>query len=111
MAQQSKIKENCFTGPLLSDQNMVESITTILRENLDHKQIIFCKLKNINTEELTKELSLNENISDVLNTLIQEFDNKSKVALDRVAPLKTKSISTRHTNPWFDDKLHKQKSS
>ena len=39
--------ENCFTGPLLSEHNMVECITTIPRENIHCKQINFCKLKNI----------------------------------------------------------------
>ena len=88
---------------------MVECITTIPRENIHCTQISFHKLKNINIEELAKELSLNENISDDLDTLMQEFDKKSKVALDKAAPLKTKSISTRHTNPWFDDQLRQQK--
>ena len=94
MEQGSKLQvENCFTGPLLSDHNMVECITTMPRGSIHHKQISFHKLKNINIEELAKELSLDENISDDLNTLIQELDNKSKVALYKVAPLKTKSIS------------------
>ena len=84
---------NCFTGLLGSDQNMVECITTIPRENINHKQISFHKLKNINIEELAKELSLDENTSDDLDTLIQELNNKSKVALDKVAPLKIKCIS------------------
>ena len=88
---------------------MVEYITTIPRENIHCKQIRFCKLKNINIEKLAKELSLDENISDDLDTLKQEFKNKSKVALDKLVPLKTKFISSRHTNPWFDDKLCKQK--
>ena len=63
--------ENCFTGPLLSDHNMVECITKRPRENIHYKKISFHKLKNINIEELAKELSLYENISDDLDTLIQ----------------------------------------
>ena len=60
-------------------------------------------------EDLAKELSLGEDISDDLDTLMQELENTSKAALDKVAPLKTKSISTRHTIPWFDDKLFEKK--
>ena len=62
--------EDCFTGPLLSDHNMVDCIMTIPRENIHHKQISFHKLKNINIEELAKEPSLDENISDDLDTLM-----------------------------------------
>ena len=96
MEQGSNLQvENCFTGPLLSDHNMVKCIMRIPRENIHCKQISFHKLKTINIGELAKELSLDENISDDLDTLIQELKNKSKVALDKVAPFKTKSISTK----------------
>ena len=41
--------------------------------------------------------------------MVEVLDNNLRRAIDNLAPLKTRNIMVRPTNPWFDNEIREQK--
>ena len=44
-----------------------------------------------------------------LDGMVEVLDNNLRSAIDKLAPLKTRNIVVRPTNPWFDNEIRDQK--
>ena len=91
---------------------MVESFLSIQSEDMVQQTITFRTLKGLDTEQLANLMNL-QDLDEItnLNDLVSSFNSRSRTALDQMAPIMTKTITIRHKNPWFNDHIHKAKSS
>ena len=98
-------------GSFLSDHCTVDFITTIPRDGPKTNTIPYRKLKNINPEDMLKDIEAmqdmiqDEDLTDIINSL----ESGLKDALDKHAPAITKILTTRKSNPWFTEEVRSQK--
>ncbi|CAJ1069708.1 LOW QUALITY PROTEIN: uncharacterized protein LOC115374818 [Xyrichtys novacula] len=81
----------------------------------EKRQITFRNLKSISPQDLSASLSTTLTASPPspsakLPDLINYYNNTLSSCLDQLAPLKTKTVSFRHSAPWYTSELHKMKS-
>ena len=95
----------------LSDHCMVDFITTIPQDKPKTKTITYRKLKNINPEDMMKDIdAMQDMIQDGdLSDIINSLTSVPKDALDKHAPAITKTLTTRKSNPWFTEEVRTQK--
>ena len=98
-------------GTFLSDHCTVEFITTIPRDEPKTKTIRYRKLRNINPEDMMKDIDAMQDRIQVedLTDIINSFESVLKDALDKHVPAITKTLMTRKSNPWFTDEIRSQK--
>ena len=98
-------------GSFMSDHCMVDFITTIPRDKPKTKTITYRKLKDINPEDMMKDVDAiqdmiqDEDLTDIINSL----ESILKDALDKHAPAITKTLTTRKINHWFTADVRSQK--
>ncbi|CAJ1050795.1 hypothetical protein D5F01_LYC22364 [Xyrichtys novacula] len=81
----------------------------------EKRQITFRNLKSISPQDLSASLSATLTASPPtpsakLPDLLNYYNNTLSSCLDQLAPLKTKTVSFRHSAPWYTSELHKMKS-
>ena len=99
--------------PPVSDYRISDHWSVTCRLNLDKPIIIrktktFRKIKNIDTAALSNELAasdLRSNTPDDLNDLVHCFNTTLVSALDRHAPLVTRSIPVLPLISWFNNDI------
>ena len=69
------------------------------------KEVIYCKLKKIDTDMFTSDLADIDLKGDDLDGIISKFETKLKQTLDKHVPDVTKKITERKRQPWFDDSI------
>ena len=92
----------CQTGNFISDHCIVQCWVSITRNVIQCKEVTYRKLDDINIECLVDDMKL-EDLADIddVNVLTELCDKWMKKSLEIHAPLQTKIITIRHTNPWF----------
>ena len=90
----------------------MDFITTIPQDKPKTKSITYRKLKNINPEDMMKDIdAMQDRIRDGdLSDIINSLNSVLKDALDKHAPVITKTLTTRKSNPWFTEEVRTQKS-
>jgi hypothetical protein len=74
--------------------------------------VTYRKWKSVNIENLNRELKESELCKippEDLDNLVACYQETLKTALDRHAPLKTKTVTARSCVPWFNDKIREAK--
>ena len=101
--------QKCKPYPFFSDHSMVECILSIPREDMVQHTTTLQKTKGLDTEQLVNLMNL-QGLDEItnLNDLISSFNRISGTALDQMAPFITKTITIRHRNSWFIDKVHEE---
>ena len=94
-------------GTFLLDHCTVDFITAIPRDEPKTKTITYRKLKNINPEDMMKNIDAMQNMiqNEDLTDTINFFESVLKDALDKHAPAITKTLTTRKSNPWFTEEV------
>ena len=98
-------------GSILSDHCTVDFITTIPQDEPKTKTITYRKLKNINPEDMMKDIDAmldmiqDDDLTDIINSLVSVLKDE----LDKHAPATTKTLTTRKSNPWFTEEARFQK--
>ena len=89
----------------------VDFITTILQDKPKTKTIIYRKLKNINPEDMMRDINaMQDKVQDGdLSNIINSLKPVLKDALHKHAPAITKTLTTRKSNPWFTEEVRTQK--
>jgi len=97
--------------PPVSDYHISDHWSVTCRLNLDkpiitRKTKTFRKIKNIDTAVLSNELAASDlcsNTPDDLNDLVHCYNTTLTSALDRHAPLVTRSVPVRPLVPWLNN--------
>ena len=94
----------CQAGNFISDHCIVQCWVSITRDVIQCKEVTYRKLVDINIECLVDDMKL-EDLADIdeLNALTELCDNRMKRSLEIHAPVQTKTITIRQTNPWFTE--------
>ena len=94
-----------WTDYLFSDHFRVHCKLKIDKPPPKKSQILFRKLKSINVDSLHEELAesdLCKNLQSYdLNGLVRCYNNTRMSAIDRHAPVITKTVTKRPIVPWF----------
>ena len=98
-------------GSFLSDHCMVDFINTIPRDETKTKTITYRKLKDINPEDMMKDINAMQNMTqdEDLTDIINSLESVLKDALDKHASAITETLTTWKINPWFTVKVRSQK--
>ena len=106
--------DKCWAGPLISDHSTIEASHSIPRSDLIKKHTAHRRLKDIQPEAIANDFDkLTSEIMEAetqnLDELINICEHKLKAILDNHAPMKERSITIRHTVPWFTMEIIAQK--
>ena len=90
----------------ISDHDFVTATVDIIKPQVKRSDIKYRKMKDINEQELNKDLQLLveelKNIHDH-DTLVSKYNKGLKNTLDKHAPMSTKRITHRERVPWFTE--------
>ena len=94
-------KKDLSCGSFLSDHYTVDFITTIPQDKPKTKSITYRKLKNINPEDMVKDIdAMPDRIQEGdLSDIINSFNSVLKDALNKHVSVITKTPTTRESNP------------
>ena len=103
------IIKSCTQGSLLSDHCVVLCQTSIEREDIETKSVTYRNLKDLDRQAFEDEMRTEYPDNQKLYELIRSFESNLKDALGKVAPGKTKKITSRRKQPCFGEQLKSQK--
>ena len=99
----------CTPGAYLSDHCTIECLLSLKKSQLQQKEIKYRKLRLIDPNTFRQLLELDGYEELQLDGMVEVLDNCLRSAIDKLAPLKTRNIVVRPTNPWFDNEMRDQK--
>ena len=73
---------------------------------MERKEITFHCIKDIDYENFSKDLCLDNIEESELDSTVESFNNRLQITLDSHAPEISKIITTRPKNPWFTPELN-----
>ena len=108
VAEDSDIISDTHQGSLFSDHYIVHYTLTTPSKLTELKRISYRKTKDINVDHL--EIKINQalptnhdyNSSD---TIVHNYNKALTKVMDKLAPVKTKTVSDKLKLPWFHDNL------
>ena len=103
------IIKSCTQGSFVSDHCVVLYQASIEREDTETKSVTHRNLKDLDQQAFEDEIRTEYPDDQKLDELIRTFESNLKDALDKVAPEKTKKITSRRKQPWFGEQLKSQK--
>ena len=83
----------CRQGPFLSDHCSIELEVAIPKPALKRQTITLCNIKDVVIKDLVKELDLGTIEGEDINDLVNQLENKCKIALDTLAPETNKCVT------------------
>ena len=102
MEQYSNIKVGTHRkGNLISNHCLITCTTTLTKPGITHKLVNYRNHKNINAELMSADIKLDYYEDIPLSSLVHQFDTSLREALDKHAPIQSKSIAKRRHVPWF----------
>ena len=96
----------------LSDHSSTLCFLQFEKPRITLKAVTYRKWKSVNIENLNRELKESElckNPPEDLDNLVACYQETLKTALDKHAPLRTKTVNARSCVPWFNDKIREAK--
>ena len=99
----------CRQGPFLSDHCSIELELAIPKPALKRQTITLHNIKDVVIEGLVKELDLGSIEGQDINDLVNQLENKCKIALDTLALEKTKCVTIRQKKCWLTKEVLDQK--
>ena len=73
------------------------------------REIKYRKLGSIDPKVFSQQLHLEGYEELPLDGMVEVLDNNLRRAIDKLAPIKSKAILVRATNPWFNNVIRDQK--
>ena len=106
--------DKCWASPFISDHCTIKASLSISRSDLIKKHIAYRRHKDIQPEVIAKDFDkLTSEIMEAetpnLDELVDICEHKLKAILDNHAPMKERSVTRRHTVPWFTTEIITQK--
>ena len=99
----------CRQGPFLSDHCSIELEVAIPKPALKRQTITLCNIKDVVIEDLVKELDLGTIEGKDITNLVNQLENKCKIALDTLAPETTKCVTIQQKKCWLTKEVLDQK--
>ena len=87
------------SGPFISDHCAVKVVTTVKKENIVSKSVVFQNFKEMNYTNFAKDLAELSIASNCVDQYVDQFEDEIKRLLDKHAPLTEKTKSIDHQNP------------
>ena len=92
----------------ISDHWSVTCLVNLDKPNVTRKTVTFGRIKGVDLAALSNEFSSSDlcmNTPDTLSELVDCYNTALSSALDRHAPLVTRTIPPRPLVPWFNDEI------
>ena len=83
--------------------------TSLRCQEICHRDINYLDLANIDLELMSEDIKPGIMNGDTLDTQVGKLENTLKGALDKHAPLQTKSVMNRQRVPWFTEEVREMK--
>ena len=111
MEEYSNIKVTPCRKVTISDHCLITCTITLTKPDITCKLVKYRNLKNINAELTCTDIKLDYYEDIPLSDLVHQFDTSLREALDKHAPIQSKSIAKRRHVPLFtpDEKKPKRK--
>ena len=104
----SQVK-SCRPGPKVSDHTVVDIVVTQSTQHRQRKLIEYRKLRDINTDQLNKDLEVSDTVTCSIDDMVEELESKLFHVLNKHVPEITKTVTVRHRLPWYIDKIKRAK--
>ena len=92
----------CNPGTYLSDHCTIECLPDAKKKK---KEIKYRKLGLIDPKVFSQHLNLEGYEELSLDGMVEVLDNNLHSAIDKLAPIESRTILVRATNPWFNNEL------
>ena len=100
----------CIQGPYISDHCAVTCITSLKKSDVERQKVKFRKLKDMNGTKIIKEMNLEKILQENdINDIINQFDAEATKAMNKLVPVKEKTVTIREKNPWYTEEIRQQK--
>ena len=99
----------CTLGAFMSDHCTIECLLSFKKSQQQEKEIKYRHVGMIDPRCFSQLLELDGYEELQLDGMVEVLDNNLRRAIDSLAPLKTRNIIVRPTNPWFDNEIREQK--
>ena len=107
-AEDSSIISDTHQGSLFSDHYIVHYVLTTPSKLIELKRISYRKTKDISIDHLKNEINLALPTNQDHNppdTIVQNYSKALMKVMDKLAPVKTETVSNKPKLPWFNDNL------
>ena len=109
-AEDSSIISDTHQGSLFSDHYIVYYTLTTPSRLIELKRLYYRKTKDISIEHLKNEINLGLALPtnqdhNPPDTIIQNYNKALIKVMNKLAPVKTKTVSNKPKLPWFNDNL------
>ena len=104
----SSIISDTHQGSLFSDHYIVHYTLSTPSRLTELKRISYRKTKNVSIDNLKNEISLALPINQDHNspdTIVHDYNKALMKVIDKLAPVKTKTVSNKPKLPWFNTTL------
>ena len=106
------LRNSPHAGRYISDHAAVLCSIHSDKPSLTVRKVSYRKLKSVNVDSLNEDLATSElcqNPSDDLQELVTSYNDTLRAALDKHAPLITRTIVERPRVPWFSEEIREAK--
>ena len=92
--------------PVISDHLAIHCTLQLEKPPLEHAEIYYRKLNNVNMDSFNEDLKvLDLNYDYDLSVLIDKYENTLKETLQQHAPQKRRIITLRPLSPWYNEEI------
>ena len=99
----------CVNRDFISDHCIVHTVLDVPKEDFQQKTLTYRKLSSVNRAAFADDMQFDYAGIDDPNTLIQKFENQARVAINKHAPEKTRTLIIRPKNSWFTPEVRQQR--
>ena len=99
----------CNPGTYLSDHCTIECLLSLKESQMQKRNIKYMKLGLIDPKTFSQLLNIEGYEELSLDGMVEVLDNNLMSTIDNLAPLKSRNIMVRPTNPWFNNEIRDQK--
>ena len=95
----------CNPGTHLSDHCTIECLLSLKKGQMQKKEIRYRKLGLTDPKVFSQHLNLEGYKELSLDGMVEVLDNNLQSAIDKLGPIKCRTILVRATNPWFNNEI------
>ena len=82
--------------------------TFLKKSQVQEREIKYRKLRLIDPKTFSQLLKIEGYEELLLDGMVEVLDNNHRSVIDKLAPLRSRNIMVRPTNPWFNNQIRDQ---